>query len=185
MNFIPTPLAGAFLIEPEFKEDERGFFARTWCQREFTEHGLTSRLVQCSISYNRRKGTLRGMHFQTAPMAEDKLVRVTQGRAYDVIVDLRAGSDTFLAWFGVELTQSNRRALFVPQGFAHGFETLVDDTEVYYQMSEFYSPLHAHGFRWNDSSVGVVWPEPITAMSDRDRSYPDLKPELLAGVTGG
>jgi dTDP-4-dehydrorhamnose 3,5-epimerase len=177
MKFIPEPLAGAFLIEPERHEDERGFFARMWCQREFAAHGITSHFVQCSISYNRSKGTLRGMHFQLPPYAEDKLVHVTRGRIFDVIVDLRPDSDTFLRWLGVELTEENRLALYIPQGFAHGFETLVDDTEVFYQMTEFYMPDYGRGFRWDDPLIGITWPEPIKIIAERDRTYTNLLPD--------
>lgn len=184
MKFTPGPLAGAYLIEPEYLEDDRGFFARTWCEREFTERGLETRLVQCNISYNRHAGTLRGIHYQIPPMAEVKLVRVTQGGIYDVLVDLRPGSDTFLGWFGIELTQQNRLAVYVPCGFGHGFQTLADHTEVYYQMSQFYSPEHARGFRWDDPLIAIPWPRPIACISERDRTYPDLKPEALAENAG-
>ena len=175
MKFTALSLSGAFLIEPERHEDERGFFARMWCQREFEAHGLTARLVQCSISCSWRKETLRGMHYQLPPFAEDKLVRVTHGCIYDVIVDLRPDSATFLRWLGFELTQENRLALYVPKGFAHGFQTLIDDTEVFYQMSEFYAPGHARGIRWDDPLIGAVWPEPITVIAERDRTYPDIR----------
>lgn len=143
MIFQGTPLIGAVLVEPERLEDERGFFARTWCEREFAEHQLATRWVQCNISYNHRKGTLRGMHYQLPPSVEDKLVRVTHGAIFDVIVDLRPNSATFLDWYGVELTAENRLALFIPKGFAHGFQTLCDGSEVFYQMSEFYAPTTA------------------------------------------
>ena len=176
MRFIGTPLAGAVVIEPERYEDERGFFARTWCQEEFAAHGLSPHVVQCNISYNRHKGTLRGMHYQLPPFAEEKLVRVTQGRIYDVIVDLRPNSETFLHWFGVELSQENRFALYAPQGFAHGFETLADDTEVFYQMSEFYAPEYGRGLRWNDPLINITWPEPIEMIAERDRTYPNAHP---------
>jgi len=145
MRFIPTNLAGAYLIEPEPVSDERGFFARTWCWNEFADKGLNPNLVQCNISYNKARGTLRGMHYQTAPHAEAKLVRCTQGAIYDVIVDLRNDSSTFTQWFGAELTAQNRKALYVPEGFAHGFITLKDDTEMLYQMSEFFHAECAAG----------------------------------------
>src|SRR5712664_662481 len=149
MRFIPTQLAGAYLIEPEPISDDRGFFARTYCRNEFAKMGLNSNLVQCNISYNKVRGTLRGMHYQKAPRAEAKLVRCTQGSIYDVIVDLRSDSKTFTQWFGVELTAENRKALYVPEGYAHGFITLKDDTEVLYQMSEFFYSEYAAGVRWD------------------------------------
>jgi dTDP-4-dehydrorhamnose 3,5-epimerase len=175
VKFIPLTLEGAFLVEPEYHEDERGFFARSWCAREFAAQNISDKLAQCNISYNRLKGTLRGMHYQQAPFAEDKLVRVTQGAIYDVIVDLRPTSTTFLQWFGVELTMENHLAVYVPQGFAHGFETLSNDCEVFYQMSEFFAPNHARGFRWDDPLIGITWPIPVSVISDRDRNYDDLK----------
>lgn len=177
MRFIPTSLAGAYIVEPEKLEDERGFFARTWCQTEFAEQGLESHLVQCSISFNHRKGTLRGMHFQLPPAAETKLVRCTQGAMYDVIVDLRGNSKTYGQWTAVELTSTNRRALYIPQGFAHGFQTLEDNTEIFYQMSEFYAPDAARGFRWDDPAFAIQWPEVISIMSERDRTYDTYEPD--------
>ncbi len=171
MIFSETKLAGAFIIEPERLEDERGFFARTWCQREFEAHGLNPRLVQCSISFNRKKATLRGMHYQVAPYEEAKLVRCTRGAIYDVIVDLRPESPTFKQWVGVELTVENRRMLYIPEGVAHGFQTLADNTEVFYQMSEFYHPESARGVRWDDPEFGIEWPMTPTAISDKDCAY--------------
>jgi dTDP-4-dehydrorhamnose 3,5-epimerase len=176
MIFTGTPIAGAYLIEVERIEDDRGFFARTWCEREFRQQDLNPRLVQCSISFNNRKGTLRGMHYQVAPHAEAKLVRCAAGAVYDVIVDLRPDSRTFCRWYGVELTAENRRALFIPEGLAHGFLTLVDNTEVFYQMSEFYSPDCARGARWNDPAFDIRWPAPVVMMSPRDAAYPDFRP---------
>jgi dTDP-4-dehydrorhamnose 3,5-epimerase len=184
MRFLKAPLAGAMLIELERHEDERGFFARTWSQEEFAAQGLATRLVQCSISYNLRRGTLRGMHYQLPPFAEDKLVRVTHGRIYDVLVDLHPDSDTFLKWYGVELSRENRLSLYVPQGFAHGFETLADDTEVYYQMSESYAPDHARGFRWDDPKIGLTLPEPVAVIAERDRTFPDIRPDEFAAFAG-
>lgn len=175
MRFIPTPLMGAYVIEPERLEDNRGFFARTWCQKEFANQGLDSNLVQCNISFNNKKGTLRGMHFQVPPFAETKLVRCTQGAIYDVIVDLRSDSPTYLQWTAVELTDKNHKALYVPKGFAHGFQTLEDNTEVFYQMSEFYAPDAARGFRWNDPAFGIQWHEEVSVISDRDRMYESYK----------
>lgn len=174
MKFSPGSLAGAFVIEAERHHDERGYFARIWCEREFREHGLDPIAVQSSVSYNRAKGTLRGMHFQRPPSAETKLVRCVRGAMYDVIVDVRPGSKTFLQWMGVELTAENGRMLYVPKGFAHGFQTLIDGTEVVYQMSAFYAPETAGGFRWDDPRVGIVWPSDERIISDRDRGYPEL-----------
>jgi dTDP-4-dehydrorhamnose 3,5-epimerase len=174
VTFTETPLGGAYVVEPERRTDERGFFARTWCQREFEAHGLNSHLVQCSISYNKVKGTLRGMHFQAAPYAEAKVVRCTMGAIYDVIIDLRPGSSTFIKHFGITLTPQTRNMLYIPEGFAHGFLTLADDTEVSYQMSEFYAPDFARGVRWNDPAFGIQWPAQVTRISERDASYPDF-----------
>lgn len=174
MVFTETPLIGAFLLDIEPHGDERGFFARSWCHDEFAAHGLNPRLVQCSISRNRLKGTLRGLHYQAAPYAEAKLVRCTMGAIYDVIVDLRPGSATRSRYFGAVLTADNHGALYVPEGFAHGFLTLADDSEVLYQMSEFYRPEAARGVRWNDPAFGVAWPDFPVVISDRDASYPDF-----------
>jgi dTDP-4-dehydrorhamnose 3,5-epimerase len=174
MIFSATALAGAYLIEPERLEDERGFFARTWCVDEFAARGLNPRLVQCSISFNRRKGTLRGMHFQAAPHEEAKLVRCTRGAIYDVIVDLRPDSPTFKRWTAVDLTAENRRMLYVPEGFAHGFQTLEDESEVSYQMSEYYHAASARGVRWDDPAFGIEWPVEERTISARDRHYPDF-----------
>jgi dTDP-4-dehydrorhamnose 3,5-epimerase len=156
--FVETGLKGAFIIEPERLEDERGFFARTWCKREFESHGLSSRLLQCSVSFNARQGTLRGMHFQRAPHQEAKLIRCTMGAIYDVIIDLRPGSSTFKEHVAVELTAQNHLMLYAPEGFAHGFITLADNSEILYQMSEFYAPGHAGGVRWNDPAFAIPWP---------------------------
>ncbi len=150
MRFQSTTLPGVFILELELRADERGFFARTWCQAEFEAHGLNPRLAQCSVSFNRKKGTLRGMHFQAAPHEECKVVRCTRGAIYDVVIDLRPDSPTRHQWMAAELTAENRRAFYIPEGFAHGFQTLVDDTEVFYQISEFYHPELARGVRWND-----------------------------------
>jgi len=169
--FVETKLKGAFIIEPERMEDERGFFARTWCQHEFAAHGLNSQLVQCSISFNKKKGTLRGMHYQVAPYEEVRLVRCTMGSIYDVIIDVRPHSPTFKHWISSELTAANRLMLYIPEGFAHGFQTLEDDTEVFYQMSEFYHSECARGIRWDDKAFGIEWPNDITAISDKDREY--------------
>lgn len=176
MQFIPTPLRGAYIIEPDRLEDDRGFFARTWCQQDFDHQGLDNNLVQCSISFNKKKGTLRGMHLQLSPDAETKLVRCTQGAIYDVIVDLRTDSETFLQWTTVSLTAKNRTALYIPKGCAHGFQTLEDNTEILYQMSDFYSAKSAFGFRWNDPCFKIDWPEEISIISKRDQEYPDYNP---------
>ena len=174
MIFTETPLKGAFVIEPEPLADARGFFARTWCQREAEQHGLNPRLVQCSVSFNRRRGTLRGLHYQAAPHEEAKLVRCTAGALHDVIVDLRRDSPTFRGHFAAVLSAKNRRMLYVPEGFAHGFQTLEDGTEIFYQMSEFYSPESARGVRWDDPAFGIVWPDADRIINDRDRAYPDF-----------
>lgn len=176
MKFTDTPLKGAFLIDIEKLVDERGFFARSWCKREFAEHGLNPDLAQCSISLSKAKGTLRGMHYQVEPFQETKLVRCTKGSIYDVIVDIRPHSPTYARWFGIVLSAENRTSLYVPEGFAHGFLTLQDDVEVFYQISEFYSAEHARGFRWNDPHFGIEWPLPIEVISERDRTYADFSP---------
>jgi dTDP-4-dehydrorhamnose 3,5-epimerase len=175
MRFRESQLGNAYIIEPELFEDERGFFARTWCQAEFREHGLNPGLVQCSISFNRSRGTLRGMHYQVAPNEEAKLVRCTAGAIWDVIIDLRPSSPTFRHWISVELTARNHRMLYVPEGFAHGFLTLDDDTEVAYQISEFYAAECARGVRWNDTAFGIRWPEEVRVISARDQSFPDYQ----------
>ena len=175
MIFIETQLKGAFIIKPERLEDERGFFARTWCQREFEAHGLNSRLVQCNISFNKKAGTLRGMHYQAAPYEEAKLVRCTQGAIYDAIIDLRPESPTFKQYTAIVLTAQNRQMLYVPEGFAHGFLTLEDHTEVFYQMSEFYAPEYARGIRWNDPAFNIQWPADVQIISDRDQNLPDFE----------
>jgi dTDP-4-dehydrorhamnose 3,5-epimerase len=175
MIFTETKLKGAFIIEPERQEDERGFFARTFCQEEFKAHGLNPNLVQCSISFNKKKGTVRGMHCQVAPYQETKLVRCTQGAIYDVIIDLRSDSLTFKKWLAADLTAENRRMFYIPKGFAHGFQTLKDNTEVHYQMSEFYHPESFKGIRWDDSTFNVKWPLSSTVISEKDLSYPDFK----------
>lgn len=175
MIFHETKIEGAYLITPERLQDERGFFARTWGASDFQERGLASSLAQCSISFNRKKGTLRGLHFQVAPAEQPKLVRCTMGAIYDVIVDVRAESATFRQWLAVELTEDNRQMLFIPQGFAHGFQTLCDDTEVFYQMGASFAPEHQRGFRWNDPSFGVAWPLGVTVISDRDANYPNCE----------
>ena len=180
MIFESTKLKDAYIIELDKLEDERGWFARSWCQREFREEGLDPNLVQCNISFNRMMGTVRGMHFQLPPHAETKLVRCTQGALYDVIVDLRPDSPTFLRWVGVQLTAENRRTLYVPKGFAHGFQTLADNTEAFYQMSAFYAPEYARGVRWNDPLFDIHWPEEIIMISGKDQAYEDAHPVQFA-----
>jgi dTDP-4-dehydrorhamnose 3,5-epimerase len=174
MIFTPGTVAGAYEIDIEPQEDHRGFFARTWCQREFEAHGLESRIVQCSISFNKHRGTLRGMHYQSPPCEEVKLVRCIRGSIYDVIIDLRPDSPTFKRHHAVELSAANRKALYVPRGCAHGFQTLEHDSEVFYQMSEFYMPGHSTGVRWDDPAFGIQWPIPNPIMLDRDRRYADF-----------
>lgn len=175
MTFQETKIAGVFEIQVEPKVDERGFFARSWCRHEFEQQKLNPKLAQCSISFNSRKGTLRGMHYQTGPYVEAKLVRCTRGAIYDVAVDMRPHSTTFMQWFGTELTATNRCGLYIPEGCAHGFLTLEDETEVFYQISEFYQPEAARGVRWNDPAFGIVWPGTVEVISDRDRTYPDFE----------
>ncbi len=177
MVFTETKLKGAFIIEPDRIGDDRGFFARTWCQREFKDHGLSSLLVQCNISFNNKKGTLRGMHYQVSPYGEAKVVRCTAGEIFDVIIDLRPDSETFTKWLSFVLTEENRNMIYVPEGFAHGFITLIDNTEVFYQMSEFHSPEHARGIRWDDQAIGIIWPIEAAIISVRDRNYPLFSPE--------
>lgn len=175
MIFKKTVLNNALIIEPERIEDERGYFARAWCKKEFEEHGLATDLVQSNISFNKRSGTLRGMHYQAAPFEEIKLVRCTKGAIYDVIIDLNSDSSTFKQWIGVELTEDNNKMLYIPRGFAHGYQTLVNETEVYYQVSEFYSPKSERGIRWNDALFGIDWPEAHErTISDKDRNWPDF-----------
>ncbi len=174
MKFIPLKLKDAFLIEPDLIEDDRGFFARTFCQVEFLKNGLTVPLEQCSISYNHKKGTVRGMHYQIAPYGEVKVVRCTQGAIYDVIVDLRPESPTFKKWEGIELSAQNRKMLYIPEGFAHGFQTLQDATEVFYQISTSYIPEAARGARWNDSQFSIEWPMTPSVISEKDIRYADF-----------
>jgi dTDP-4-dehydrorhamnose 3,5-epimerase len=167
-------LEGSYLIELERREDDRGFFARAWCEREFAAHGLNTRLVQANVAWSRQKGTLRGLHFQRPPHAEAKVVRCTKGAIYDVIVDLRPGSPTQKQWLGVKLSADNRRMVYVPEGFAHGYQTLVDDTETFYHVSEFYTPAAEGGVRWDDPAFGIEWPDSVgVLLSEKDRTWPD------------
>lgn len=172
MIFKETQLKGAYVIELELLKDERGFFSRSFCVKEFAEYGLNPRVVQCNISFNKLKGTLRGMHYQIAPCEEAKLVRCTKGAIYDVIIDLRPQSMTFKQWVAIELTSDNHKMLYIPEGFAHGFQVLEDNTEVFYQMSEFYQPEYAKGIRWDDPLFGIIWPLSNPIISERDCSYP-------------
>ena len=174
MKFTETPLAGAFVVDIEKHHDDRGFFGRSFCIDEFRGAGIELNVVQCNVSFNHRRGTLRGMHFQIAPNAEAKLVRCTRGAIHDVIVDVRPESRTYTRHFAVELTAANHRGLYIPAGFAHGFQTLDDDAEVFYQMSEPYSPTHARGLRWNDPALGIQWPLPVAVISPKDESYDDF-----------
>jgi dTDP-4-dehydrorhamnose 3,5-epimerase len=176
MIFTETKLKGAFIVEPERLEDERGFFARSWCQQEAAAYGLNPEWVQCNISFNKKKATLRGMHYQAAPSEEAKLVRCTMGAMYDVIIDLRPDSSTLKQWVAVDLSAVNRHMLYIPEGFAHGFLTLDNNTEIFYQMSEFYAPAHARGVRWNDPAFAIEWPIDVSVISEQDRSYPDFRP---------
>jgi dTDP-4-dehydrorhamnose 3,5-epimerase len=177
MNFRETKLPGVFEVLLEEKRDDRGFFARTWCEQEFRELGLNPRVVQCSISFNERKGTLRGIHYQARPYGEAKLVRCTKGSLYDVALDLRPDSPTYLQWTAAVLTADNHRALYIPEGCAHGLLTLEDDTEAFYQISEFFHPEAARGVRWNDPAFEIKWPGTIEVISDRDRTHPDFEPK--------
>lgn len=170
-----TKLRGAFEIHLDLKPDERGFFARSWCQKEFEAQGLNPRVVQCNVSFNAHKGTLRGMHYQESPHAEAKVVRCTAGAIYDVVVDLRQDSPTYKEWVAVVLTAERRNMVYVPEGCAHGFLTLEDEAEVFYQMSEFYRPESARGVRWNDPAFQIIWPAEVAVISERDQTYPNFE----------
>jgi len=174
MIFHETKLPGAFEVHLELTPDERGFFARAWCQKEFEAHGLSASLAQCNVSFNTRRGTLRGMHYQAAPYGESKLVRCTKGAIYDVVVDLRPDSPTFRQWIAVVLTAANRHMLYVPEGCGHGFLTLEDETEIFYQMSQLYNAESARGVRWDDPAFQIAWPEKVEVISERDRTYPNF-----------
>lgn len=174
MKFTESRLKGAYLIEIEPIEDARGFFALSWSSKEFEARGLDANLVECNISFNKPKGTVRGMHYQAAPYAQPKLVRCTMGSIHDVIIDLRPSSPTYKQWIGVELGASNRRMLYIPSGCAHGFQTLEDHTEVFYQMSGVFNAESGRGVRWNDPAFGIQWPLDLTVISPRDRDYPDF-----------
>lgn len=176
MIFVETKLKDAHIIEIEKLEDTRGFFARSWCRNEFDEHGLVSTVVQANISWNKKRGTLRGMHYQVPPYEEVKLVRCSRGSIYDVIIDLRKDSPTYKQWLGVELTADDYKLLYVPGGFAHGFQTLEDDTETVYQVSQFYTPGAEAGLRWDDPTFNINWPLEVRVISDKDRNWPDYQP---------
>lgn len=171
MRFTATKLAGAWIIEPQPREDSRGLFARTYCAREFRDQGLLDSFVQCNTSWNARKGTVRGLHYQLPPSSEVKLVRCTAGSLWDVIVDLRPESPTYLQHVAIELSARNRFALYIPEMFAHGFQALEDATEVFYQMSDFYTPKLARGVRYDDPKIAIQWPLPVTSISDQDLSW--------------
>ena len=175
MLFTETKLKGAFVLEIEPREDNRGFFARTFCQHEFQSHGLNPLVVQCNIAYNKKKGTMRGMHFQNAPHAEAKLVRCTRGSIQDVVLDLRPGSPTFKQWVSAELTEDNHKMLYIPEGCAHGYQTLSETAEVLYQVSQFYAPDSASGVRHDDPAFGIKWPLEVTSISELDKKWPDFK----------
>ena len=175
MLFNPTPLDGAFVVEPQLHRDVRGFFARTWCRDEFAARGLNPALLQCNVSFTERRGTVRGMHYQDAPHQEAKLVRCVRGAVHDVIIDLRPDSPTFRRHFAVELREGSYRMLYIPEGMAHGFQTLADNTEITYQMSAFYQPAAERGVRWDDPAFAIPWPDPVRLVSDRDRSFPDFR----------
>ncbi len=181
MRFGDAGLPGAYVLDLERLEDERGFFARTFCEREFEAHGLPTRYPQCNLSFNRRRGTLRGLHYQAAPHREAKVVRCSRGAVHDVVVDLRPGSPSRGRWTGVLLDAESRRALYGPPGFAHGFLTLQDDSEVLYHMGEFYVPEAARGVRWDDPAFAIRWPFAPVVMSERDRSYADFDPDRFDG----
>ena len=179
MKFLETPLAGAYVIDIDPKEDDRGLFARTFCDQEFSAIELEVRFVQCNTSYNLKKGTVRGLHLQRPPYEEIKLVRCTRGRIFDVIVDLRHDSDSRFRWYGVELTQDNRRSVYIPKGFAHGFQTLADESEVFYQMSQAFVTHAGAGINWQDRCVGITWPLQPAILSEKDASLPSLSDFLI------
>lgn len=180
MTFTETRLQGAYIIDVNRIEDERGFFGRSYCKTEFEKYGLNTNVVQANLSHNKKKGTLRGMHMQSAPFAETKLVRCTRGAIYDVIVDLRPLSETFKQWIGVELTADNFRMLYIPEGFAHGFITLEDNTDVTYQVTQFYTPLTEQGYRWDDPSFNITWPVTPVTISEKDRNHLFFETDITA-----
>ena len=175
MIFSETKLKGVYVIELEKKEDERGFFGRVWDQKEFENHGLNSKIVQCSVSHNKKKGTVRGMHYQVAPYEEAKIIWCIKGKIYDVIIDIRPESKNFKKWLGVELTEKNYKMIYIPEGFAHGFQSLMDNTEVFYQITQQYMPEFSRGIKWNDDDIGIKWPINEVILSERDRKLPNFK----------
>ena len=176
MNYVATSLPDVWIVELERHSDDRGYFARSWCEEEFRARGLNPRLAQCSVSFNARRGTLRGMHYQAAPHAEAKLVRCTRGAVHDVVLDLRPESKSFKQWITVELNEDNSRAVYIPEGCAHGFQTLTDNTEVLYQISEFHHPQSSRGVRWDEPAFGIVWPIENPILSERDQHHPLFQP---------
>jgi dTDP-4-dehydrorhamnose 3,5-epimerase len=174
VRFEATSLEGVWLVHTERLTDERGFFSRTWCVEEFSQHGLNPHISQCSISFNQIAGTVRGMHYQASPHSEAKLVRCTSGCIFDVVVDLRPNSETYLKHLGLQLSASDRTALYIPEGMAHGFQTLLDASEIFYQISTPFHPESSRGVRWNDPQLQITWPLPITNISEKDRTFPDL-----------
>jgi dTDP-4-dehydrorhamnose 3,5-epimerase len=185
MVFEETRLKGAFLVELEKREDSRGFFARGFCAREFKQHGLTPQMVQANISFSRLRGTLRGMHYQIPPATEPKFIRCVRGAIWDVIIDMRPDSPTYLQHIGVELTAENHRALFVPDMFAHGHQALTDGVELFYLVGEFYTPGCERGVRYNDPAIGIQWPLPVTVISDKDATWPSIEIGASAANVGG
>jgi dTDP-4-dehydrorhamnose 3,5-epimerase len=179
MKFYETKLNGAFIIELEKNEDERGFFARTWDKKEMQEFGFNTNLVQCNVSFNKIKGTLRGMHYQIAPYQEAKFVRCTRGKIFDVIIDLRPNSQTFKQWFSTEIDEKNHKMIYVPECFAHGFQTLEDNTEIFYQMSEYYMPEYAKGIRWDEKTFDIKWPINPKIISEKDLTYPSFNDQTI------
>jgi dTDP-4-dehydrorhamnose 3,5-epimerase len=184
MIFTETPLKGAYIIEIEKIEDERGFFGRSFCRREMEKHGLNGEIVQANTSFSKKKGTLRGLHYQVAPHQESKLMRCVSGAIYDVIIDLRPGSPTFMRWTSAELSQDNYRMLYIPEGFAHGYMALTDNAGVYYNVSAFYVPGSEKGIRWNDPAFKISWPMEPRVISEKDRQHPDFPTGLTSRVTG-
>ncbi len=182
MKYKETPLSGVLIVELDRIEDDRGYFARTWCAHEFEEHGLNNTVAQCNTAWNRTKGTLRGMHYQVEPYSEVKLVRCLRGTVFDVVIDLRPESPTYLKTFHIELSENNHRMLYIPEGFAHGYLTLTDGAEVFYQVSQFYAPGAEAGIRWNDPHFDIPWPTPEpVVISEKDRNWPDFTPRASAG----
>lgn len=175
MKFTETPIRGAMIVELEKHEDHRGFFSRAFCKKEFENHGLENQIVQCNFSKSRKKGTLRGLHYQSEPHSEVKMVRCVNGSIYDVIVDLRKGSPTYKQWFGLKLSEENYKMLYIPKGLGHGFQTLEEDSVLFYMVTEFYNREAEGGVRWNDPAFGIEWPLDVSDISEKDKAYPDFK----------